>query len=96
MAISVLHQMQNASNHNKNILLKNVSLKNGGRYKLLARKLNLVYNINGQQYANMLKFFRGIFWEAAFFSEKLIRRVQNIFNRYLVSKQEMDIAVTIK
>ena len=38
---------------------------------LLARKLNLVYNINGQKYANMLKFFRGIFWEAAFFQRSL-------------------------
>ena len=40
----------------------------------------------------MLKFFKGIFWEAAFF---IIRRVQNIFNKYLVSKRETDFAVKI-
>ena len=43
-----------------------------------------------------LNFSKAFFRRQLFFREALIQRVQNIFNRYLFSKQKIDFAVKIK
>ena len=59
-------------------------------------KLNLAYNINRQKQASILKIFKVIFLGGSLFSGKLKQRVKNIFNKYLLSKQDIKFAVKIK